>query len=151
MADWEEMEKQELKADEGLRLKAYKDKLGILTIGYGHTSDATLKVTEGLTITEDEADSLLDKDFEEAVTGTQEVVPFFNALDGPRKGALVNMCFQMGAQSLSGFHGTLNAMDEADWDSASKHIMSSKYARQTRARATRIAYRIRTGQYAVRV
>lgn len=147
MATWEEMEKQELKADEGLRLMAYKDSVGVLTIGFGHTGS---DVHEGQRISEEEADSLFEKDFEEAVTGTQNAVPFFYALDGPRKGALVNMCFQMGPTALSGFHGTLAAMDEGDWDSAAVHIMNSKYARQTRARATRIAYRIRTGQYAVR-
>lgn len=147
MTDWEEMEKHELKLDENTELKAYKDSLGNWTIGVGHTGP---EVKEGLTITEDEKDSLFDKDFEEAVTGAQDAVPFFNALDGPRKGALVNMCFEMGPTALSGFHGTLAAMDESDWDSAARHVMNSLYARQARARATRIAYRIRTGQYAVR-
>jgi len=147
MASWEEMEKGELKLDEGLRLTTYKDSVGVKTIGYGHTGR---EAVEGRTITLQEAEDLFETDFEEAVTDAQNAVPFFMALDGPRKGALVNMAFQLGATKLSGFHGTLAAMDEQDWNGAAKNVMNSLYARQARARATRIAYRIRTGEYAIR-
>jgi lysozyme len=150
MADWEAMEETEIKADEGLRLKAYKDSNGILTIGYGHTSDHKLTVTDDLVITQQQADELFEEDFQEAITDAKTAVPFFDALDGPRKGAMTNMAFQMGEAGLAAFHGTLAAMDMQDWDDAARNIMNSKYARQAKARATRIAYRVRTGEYAVR-
>ena len=48
---------------EGLRLKAYKDIVGVWTIGYGHTSRAGLpKVYKGLILSAEEADQLLAKD-----------------------------------------------------------------------------------------
>lgn len=151
MASWEEMEKLELKDDEGLRLKAYKDSLGNYTIGYGHLMHYAGEVGgDPMEITLSEAEEMFDIDFQQAVTEAQEAVPFFAALDGPRKGAMVNMAFQMGGATLAAFHATLEAMDAADWEEASKRIMNSKYARQTRARAQRIAYRVRTGEYAVR-
>lgn len=50
-----------LKQFEGCRLKAYKDIGGVLTIGYGSTGP---HVTEGLVITQNEADALLEKDLE---------------------------------------------------------------------------------------
>lgn len=151
MSSWEEMEKGELKLDEGLRLTAYKDSLGNWTIGYGHLMRMPYDVGgDPTTITLQEAEDLFETDFEEAISDAQSAVPFFNALDGPRKGALVNMAFQLGATKLSGFHGTLAAMDEQDWNGAAKNVMNSLYARQARARATRIAYRIRTGEYSVR-
>jgi lysozyme len=56
-----------IKSFEGLRLKAYRDAVGILTIGYGHTGR---DVTEGLVITEAQAEELLRNDlmrFEDAV------------------------------------------------------------------------------------
>lgn len=146
MASWEEMEKLELKDDEGLRLKAYKDSLGKGTIGYGHL----LRPGDPEVITEAQAEDIFESDFEKAVTEAQEAVAFFAALDGPRKGAMVNMAFQMGGAGLAAFHATLDAMDREAWDEAAQDIMNSKYARQTRARAQRIAYRVRTGQYAVR-
>ena len=52
-----------LKDSEGLRLKAYQDTGDVWTIGYGHTSAAGgLKVYEGLTITNAQAEQLLKDD-----------------------------------------------------------------------------------------
>jgi len=52
-----------LKKFEGCKLKAYKDPVAIWTIGYGHTSAAGAPdVTEGLTITQAEAEEILKRD-----------------------------------------------------------------------------------------
>jgi len=52
-----------LKKFEGCKLKAYKDPVAIWTIGYGHTSAAGAPdVTEGLTITQAEAEDILKRD-----------------------------------------------------------------------------------------
>jgi lysozyme len=48
-----------IRKSEGLRLKAYRDSGGTLTIGYGHTGP---DVSEGKKITVDEAESLLNTD-----------------------------------------------------------------------------------------
>lgn len=50
---------------EGLRLSAYRDGAGVLTIGYGHTGP---DVREGQTITEPDAEALLIKDVAFAVS-----------------------------------------------------------------------------------
>ena len=144
---WQDREQEEIKADEGLRLIAYKDSLGNTTIGYGHTGE---DVASGQSISQDEADSLFDADFEQAVTEAQEAVPFFQSLDGPRKGAMVNLAFNMGGSNLASFHGMLNALDSGDYTAAALHLMNSRYARQVKNRAVRLAFRIRTGQYALR-
>ena len=48
---------------EGLELTAYLDTTGILTVGLGHTSAAgPPMVVEGMTITEDEAEEIFDRD-----------------------------------------------------------------------------------------
>jgi lysozyme len=50
---------------EGLELEAYLDERGILTIGIGHTSAAgPPKVTQGMTITRDEAQEIFVQDAE---------------------------------------------------------------------------------------
>lgn len=149
MAAWQEMEAEEIKADEGLRLEAYPDpltKAEPYTIGYGHTKG----VKKGDKITKEQADEFFEEDFEDAVTAAAQAVPFFSALDGPRKGALVNMAFNLGGPKLAEFHGTLNALDSGDWNSAALHLMNSRYARQVKGRAVRLAYRLRTGEYALR-
>lgn len=48
-----------IKKFEGCKLSAYKDSVGVLTIGYGHTGK---DVKTKMTITQDEADELLKKD-----------------------------------------------------------------------------------------
>lgn len=49
-----------IKSFEGCRLSAYRDSVGVLTIGYGHTSG----VTEGMTISQERADALLLEDID---------------------------------------------------------------------------------------
>ena len=50
-------------AQEGLRLKAYRDSGGVWTIGYGHTSMAGApRVQSGMRITKEEADAILARD-----------------------------------------------------------------------------------------
>lgn len=48
---------------EGLRLKAYRDSVGVLTIGYGHTSMAGApRVEPGMVISRTQADAILARD-----------------------------------------------------------------------------------------
>ena len=49
-----------IKSFEGCRLSAYRDSVGVLTIGYGHTGG----VYEGQTITQEKAESLLLEDLD---------------------------------------------------------------------------------------
>lgn len=49
-----------IKSFEGCRLSAYRDAVGVLTIGYGHTGG----VYEGQTITQEKAESLLLEDLD---------------------------------------------------------------------------------------
>jgi len=49
-----------IKSFEGCQLSAYRDSVGVLTIGYGHTSG----VTEGMVITQERADALLLEDID---------------------------------------------------------------------------------------
>ena len=58
---------QQLKTDEGLRLKPYHCTAGALTIGYGRNLDA-------VGITEAEADILLKADIDIAARGAQALV-----------------------------------------------------------------------------
>ena len=57
-----------IKHFEGMRLIAYRDAVNVLTIGYGHTGP---DVTEGMKITEEQAEDLLRKDVERFEVGTE--------------------------------------------------------------------------------
>lgn len=60
-----------LKEFEGCKLKAYKDSVGVWTIGYGHTGD---EVCDGMEIDQDAADELLRQDLEDKEDGVERLV-----------------------------------------------------------------------------
>lgn len=80
-----------IKRYEALRLKAYKDPVGIPTIGYGHTGE---DVALGQTITEEEADALLRTDLIEAETAITRAVRV--PLNPNQFSALVSLTFNIG-------------------------------------------------------
>lgn len=84
-----------IKRFEGLRLKAYRDSVGIWTIGYGHTSMAGKPtVSAGLTITAQEAEDILVNDlvkYEAAVDKAIKRNPTQSQFD-----AMVSLCFNIG-------------------------------------------------------
>lgn len=86
---------------EGVRLSAYKDSAGILTIGVGHTSAAgSPKVVAGVKITAQEARDILTRDlaiFEKAVNEAVRVPLNLNEFD-----ALVSFAFNVGAGAFKG-------------------------------------------------
>lgn len=82
---------------EGLRLHAYHDAVGVLTIGYGSTGK---HVHPGMSIPEEYADKLLRSDvarFEDAVTAMVKV-----DLTQGQYDALVSFAFNLGAHALHG-------------------------------------------------
>lgn len=84
-----------IKSFEGLRLKAYRDSVGVWTIGWGHTSTAR----PGMQITEEHAEELLRADLadaERAVTRQITVPLTQNQFD-----ALVSFTFNLGSGALS--------------------------------------------------
>jgi lysozyme len=77
---------------EGSVLTAYRDPVGILTIGYGHTGP---DVTEGQTITKEEADETLANDlgkFEDGVNAAVDTAPTTQG----QFDAMVSLSFNIG-------------------------------------------------------
>ena len=85
-----------IKRHEGLRLHAYKDPIGVLTIGYGHTSRAGApEVHPGMVITQQKANAILRADlakFEKWVLELTEGV----SLTQNQFDALVSFTFNVG-------------------------------------------------------
>ncbi|CAH1661578.1 Lysozyme [Hyphomicrobiales bacterium] len=97
-----------IKRWEGVKLKAYRDVAGILTIGYGHTSAAgTPQVTAGMVITEATAEDILRRDLAKF---EQRVVRLVKApLTDNQFAALVSFDFNTGALDRSTLLKKLNA------------------------------------------
>src|SRR5690348_16684215 len=89
-----------IKGFEGLVLTAYKDAVGVLTIGYGHTSMAGApKVTPGMKITKQEAEDILRNDLKKYEGYVQELVKV--NLSENQYGALVSFVYNVGKGNLA--------------------------------------------------
>ena len=85
-----------IKSFEGLELTAYKDAVGILTIGYGSTG---AHVTPGLTITPAQAEKLLRDDLTRFEACVEKAVP---GLSDNRFAACVSLAFNIGCSAFEG-------------------------------------------------
>lgn len=81
---------------EGLRLAAYRDAVGVLTIGYGHTG---ADVKPGMRITAEEADRLLTRDLERF---ERAVESYAEKIEQHQFDALVSFAYNLGEGSLKG-------------------------------------------------
>jgi lysozyme len=134
--------KEELKRDEGIRLEAYLDSVGIWTIGVGHMLGPK-RMTQ---ITPDECEALLDYDISLAASRATMIVNVaFTPEDDVRFRAVVNMSFNLGDR-LKGFKKFLAAYNIKDWDTAAREMMDSKWARQVGPRAVRLRDMILEGK-----
>lgn len=116
-----------IKEFEGLELKAYKDSVGVLTIGYGSTGP---HVTVDMTITESQAETLLKKDLSRFEKGVEDLVTV--PLNQNQFDALVSFSFNLGLGNLksSTLLRKLNSLDYIGaaneiprWDKAGGKIL----------------------------
>jgi lysozyme len=110
-----------LKKFEGCKLKAYKDPVGIWTIGYGHTSAAgEPDVTEGLTITQAEAEAILKRDlikYEKPVADLVKVPLSQHQFD-----VLVDFAYNAGVGNLKS-STLLKRVNAGDFDAVPNELM----------------------------
>lgn len=130
--------REQLRRDEGFRLKPYRDTVGKLTIGCGRNLD-------DVGISAAEAYVLLDNDIAERVAALRRF-DWFTGLDEARQGVLVNMAF-MGLPKLLAFYRMIDALEVQDWDRSADEMLNSLWAQQVGARATRLAEQMRTGAW----
>lgn len=139
-----------LKAEEGLRLKAYKDSLGVWSIGYGANlkamglTDATASQMEW---TRFQAEDALRAEAAKAVTAVEAAFPWWGQLDPVRQAIIAAMVYQLGLTGLRGFKRFIAAIQAKDFQKAAAEMMDSKWARQTPNRAARAALMLKDGRW----
>ena len=133
----------QIKRDEGSVIEngmhvMYEDSEGIPTIGYG------INLKEGLY--QHEADYLLKSRIKLAEQEVQKTFPqLVSRMNLIRYNAFINMAFNLGLSRLMGFKKMLAALIVGDWDEASRQALDSKWAKQVKGRADRIAEAFRNG------
>lgn len=127
--------------DEGLKLKPYRDSVHQkLTIGVGRNLD-------DVGISREEAMFLFRNDRDRAKDAVRNRLPWTEFHDPVRRAVLISMAFQMGINSLLDFKLTLKAVEARRYEDAAEHMLDSRWAKQTPARARRLAEMMRTGEW----
>lgn len=130
--------KDEVRRDEGERLKPYQCTAGKTTIGVGRNLD-----DRG--ITKAESDYLLENDIAVVEQDLDKALPWWRTLTDARQRVLANMCFNLGIARLLGFKNTIEFIRTGKYDQAADGMMNSLWAKQVGARATRLAEMMRKG------
>lgn len=130
----------DLKRDEGLRLNAYKDTVGVWTVGYGHAH-----VAPGTVWTQEQAEAALISDVKKHNAELEKALPWIVRLDPVRRRVLQNMAFNLGVKGFLGFKNTLAMVQSGDYAGAARGMLNSLWAKQVKGRAVRLAEQMRTG------
>ena len=128
--------REELKRDEGMRLKPYQDTVGKMTIGVGRN------LTD-VGLAENEVDYLLDGDIERCIEHALEIFPSFRDLPDDVQHVIVNMLFQLGKRGFSQFLKFIGHIKAGEYSAAASEALDSRAARQAPARFERHAERLR--------
>lgn len=131
-----ESEIDQIADDEGYRPCAYKDSLGLRTIGFGTLIEGnnTIGCIDG-----HEAIELLRKHYTDA---TRSVEQRYTWATGKTKLVLVNLTYNMGSTRLAKFKLMLSHLKNKEYDLSAGELLNSRYARQVPNRAGRMAGRI---------
>lgn len=116
------------KTNEGCKLTAYQDSVGVWTIGYGHTGGG---IVPGMTITQECADAFLLSDLKIAFNAVEASV--HTPLTVDEESALVDLVFNIGAGNFQ--HSTLlkllnagdytgTALEFDKWDKAGGQVLA---------------------------
>ncbi|ULH10794.1 lysozyme [Serratia marcescens] len=110
-----------IKKFEGCRLTAYQDSIGVWTIGYGWTQPINGKpVTQGMTITQQQADELLQQgvvQYEQGITKAVTVEINQNQFD-----ALVSFSYNLGINALNS-STLLKKLNGSDYNGAANEFL----------------------------
>jgi len=152
---------EKLIAAEGLKLQVYKDTLGIDTIGIGRN-------LEDRGITKQELDELdipsIDHVYEYGITEADAVYlatndvqiveeelvrahPCVDRLDSVRQLIVIDMAFNQGVPRLCKFKKMWAAIHEEQYDVAAKEMLDSRWAKQVKGRATKLANAMHNGEF----
>lgn len=132
-----------LRKHEGVETHAYKCTADKITIGVGRNIDPA----GGLGLSQDEIDYLLTNDIKRVTAELDKAFPWFSVLDEVRRYALIDLCFNLGLTRLKLFRLALGAMENQDYETASKEFLDSNWSKQVGTRAITITDMIRSGLY----
>lgn len=135
MGECIQLAKNLIEQHEGRRSLAYKDSLGIITVGVGRN-------LEHKGLSNNEIDILLVNDIIECFDDLSHFKWFEEATE-QQKAALLDWRFQLGGAGIRKFRQTMKYLYEGDYNQAGIEMLDSRWAQQTPNRANAISRMIR--------
>jgi len=136
-----------LKRHEGVKTHAYRDSLGILTIGCGRNINNSSK-HKGIGLTIDEIEYMLQNDVERTIKELSQEYAWFNDMEeGARRDAIINMHFNLGRFRFAGFKKAIAHMENGSYNEAATEFLDSRWAKQVKGRSLEVTDMIKTNTY----
>jgi len=136
-----------LKRHEGVKTHAYRDSLGILTIGCGRNINNSRK-DKGIGLTIDEIEYMLQNDIERTIKELSQEYAWFNDMEeGARRDGVINMHFNLGRFRFASFKLALIHMENGSHTKAATEFLDSRWAKQVKGRALEVTDMIKTNTY----
>lgn len=160
-----ELLKQELIRDEGMKLRPYKDSLGIFSVAVGRNLEdkgltrnelSSLGINVNLNkeqvisvllergLTKQECLMLLSNDIDDAWEDLTTALPWIEQKPEVVQRVLTNMCFNVGLSRLLDFKKTLAHIKANRYLEASQEMLNSRWANQVGARSLRLSNLIKS-------
>ena len=137
----------QLKIDEGIEYKIYKDHLGYLTYGIGHLiteDDEEYGQPEGTLISDEKVFDSFVKDVNTSVKECRILFEDSDWDDFPDEvqEICVNMMFNLGRPRFSKFKKTIDHLKAHRWSEAASEARDSRWYSQVTSRAERLCKRL---------
>ena len=123
---------EQLKIHEGYKPKVYKCTAGVDTIGIGFA-------IKDLELSEDVCELILKEKLQALEERFEDKFDWFKTSPIEVRNVMLNMAYQLGFRGFCKFKKTLSYLENAEWESASKEMLDSRWAKQTPNRANELS------------
>ena len=123
---------EQLKIHEGYKPKVYKCTAGVDTIGIGFA-------IKDLELSEDVCELILKEKLQALEERFEDKFDWFKTSPIEVRNVMLYMAYQLGFRGFCKFKKTLSYLENAEWESASKEMLDSKWAKQTPNRANELS------------
>lgn len=135
-----------IKLEEGLRLKPYYCSEQYPTIGYGKRIGNKNDPLPNITTTEKESLEFMRQRISDSIVKLSSTYPIaWSKCNQQRQAILISMVYQLGLTGVSKFKKMWSAIESNNFEEASKQMLDSLWAKQTKNRALRHAKTMKDG------
>ena len=137
--------KEEIKLCEGYVNKIYKCSENFDTIFYGHKVTPEDTYEHGVEYPKEMGEEVFERDFQRTLDAAERLIGD-RQINNTAKEVIINMVYQIGEGGVSKFKNMWKALDNEDYGEASFQMLDSLWAKQTPARAGKLAGKMQSAK-----